>query len=95
MKTALVTGGNRGIGRAIALELSASGADVLVSGRRADLLKDLVAEIEALGRNAAALAIDTLQRQRQQQPTESSRAARAGQVLRLLEVAKEEPQMLL
>jgi dehydrogenase/reductase SDR family protein 4 len=55
-KVAIVTGGSRGIGRAIALGLANYGADVVVASRKqADL--DVVAdEIRALGRKAAAIA---------------------------------------
>jgi NAD(P)-dependent dehydrogenase (short-subunit alcohol dehydrogenase family) len=58
-RTALVTGGGRGIGREIALELARGGADVAVNyyvePERAD---ETAAEIEALGVRASALAGD-------------------------------------
>lgn len=46
---ALVTGGGRGIGRAIAAALSAAGASVSVTGRGEDSLKDAVAAGHAAG----------------------------------------------
>ena len=56
-RTALVTGGSRGIGRAIALRLAADGADVAVNYRRdADSAAQVVAEITAMGRRAKAYA---------------------------------------
>jgi 3-oxoacyl-[acyl-carrier protein] reductase len=56
-KTALVTGGGRGIGKAIALGLAEDGADVAVNYRRdEDSARETVAEIEKLGRRAAAYA---------------------------------------
>jgi 3-oxoacyl-[acyl-carrier protein] reductase len=56
-RVALVTGGGRGIGRAIALRLARDGADVAVNYRRdADSAAEVVAQIEAMGRRARAYA---------------------------------------
>ncbi len=58
-KVALVTGGSRGIGRAIALELARRGADVAVNYvHHAEAAQQVVAEITALGRRAVALPAD-------------------------------------
>ncbi|HOU13186.1 MAG TPA: 3-oxoacyl-[acyl-carrier-protein] reductase [Anaerolineae bacterium] len=58
-KAALVTGGSRGIGRAIALELARQGADIAINyARNAEAAAQVVAEIEALGRRAVALLAD-------------------------------------
>ncbi|HET7702454.1 MAG TPA: SDR family NAD(P)-dependent oxidoreductase, partial [Candidatus Limnocylindrales bacterium] len=57
--TALVTGGSRGIGKAIALRLATQGADVAFSYRgNADAARATAAEIEALGRRALAVQAD-------------------------------------
>ncbi|HXI79308.1 MAG TPA: 3-oxoacyl-[acyl-carrier-protein] reductase [Verrucomicrobiae bacterium] len=58
-KSALVTGGSRGIGRAIALRLAGQGADVAFSYRgNATAATATVGEIEALGRRALAVQAD-------------------------------------
>jgi 3-oxoacyl-[acyl-carrier protein] reductase len=59
-KPALVTGGSRGIGRAIVLRLARQGADVAFSFRGNQAAADAtVAEVEALGRRALAVQADT------------------------------------
>jgi NAD(P)-dependent dehydrogenase (short-subunit alcohol dehydrogenase family) len=57
-QTALVTAASRGLGRAIAMALAAAGADVALGLRDKNSAKDLVAEIEALGRHALPLQMD-------------------------------------
>ena len=42
---ALVTGGSEGIGKAIAVALKREGADVVITGRRADVLEEAAEEI--------------------------------------------------
>jgi len=55
-KVALVTGGSRGIGRAIALGFAEAGADVVVSSRKLEDLEKVAKEIEEKGRKSLALA---------------------------------------
>ncbi len=58
-KTALVTGGSRGIGRAIVLRLARQGADVAFSYRgNADAAAATAGEVESLGRRALAVQAD-------------------------------------
>jgi NAD(P)-dependent dehydrogenase (short-subunit alcohol dehydrogenase family) len=57
-QTALVTGGGSGIGRAAALALAREGAFVIVAGRNADRLAEVVAEIKAAGGEARDIAAD-------------------------------------
>ena len=55
-KVALVTGGSRGIGRAIAIGLAKFGADVAVTSRKLPDLEEVAAEIKGLGRRSMAVA---------------------------------------
>jgi NAD(P)-dependent dehydrogenase (short-subunit alcohol dehydrogenase family) len=62
-RIALVTGGSRSIGRAIALGLAREGADVAVNfAHDPDAAQSTVRAIEALGRRALAIRADTSQR---------------------------------
>lgn len=57
---ALVTGGSRGIGAAVARRLAADGADVALTYQHSrERAEAVVADIEALGRRAVALAADS------------------------------------
>ncbi len=57
-RVALVTGGNGGIGRGMAIGLAEAGADVAIAARNQDKTAVVVAEIEALGRRAIAVRCD-------------------------------------
>lgn len=55
-RTALITGGSRGLGRAMALAFARAGADVAVSSRKLDACETVADEIRALGRGSLAIA---------------------------------------
>jgi NAD(P)-dependent dehydrogenase (short-subunit alcohol dehydrogenase family) len=57
-QTALVTGAARGLGRSIAIALAAAGADVALGLRDKNGAKELIAEIEGLGRHAFPVQMD-------------------------------------
>ena len=62
-RNAVVTGGSRGIGRAIVLGLAAAGADVVFTYReRRDEAEDIVGQVRDLGRRALALPMDVTNR---------------------------------
>jgi NAD(P)-dependent dehydrogenase (short-subunit alcohol dehydrogenase family) len=57
-RSAVVIGGTSGIGRMLALGLADAGADVVASGRRAELIEQVATEIEARGRSTLRVASD-------------------------------------
>ncbi len=61
-RVAVVAGGTSGIGRALALGLAEAGADVVATGRRQELVSEVAAEIESLGRKTLRQATDAANR---------------------------------
>jgi 3-oxoacyl-[acyl-carrier protein] reductase len=60
-KTCLVTGGSRGIGKAIAIRLAEFGADVAITyARSADAAEEVKKEIEGLGRKCKSIQADAV-----------------------------------
>ena len=57
-KIALVTGGGSGLGRSMSLALSKAGAEVIVAGRRAEKLDNVVKEIKDKGGDSFSIVLD-------------------------------------
>lgn len=57
-KVLFITGASSGIGRALSVELGRRGAQLGLLARRGDVLQEIVAEVEAAGGRALALAAD-------------------------------------
>lgn len=61
-RVAVVMGGTSGIGRALATGLAQAGADVVATGRRENLVREVAKEIETLGRKSLAVTADASDR---------------------------------
>lgn len=62
-RVAVITGGNRGIGRSIALAMARAGASVAILSRSQEKNGQVLAELEAIGRPAMALCLDVTERE--------------------------------
>ena len=62
-KIALVTGGARGIGRGIVLELAKAGADLIIGDLLIETAEQTAAEVRALGRRCLAVELDVTDEQ--------------------------------
>ncbi len=58
-KVAIVTGASRGLGQYMARALARAGANVVITSRRVESLRQTQADIEAMGRRALPCALDT------------------------------------
>ena len=57
-KRVLITGASQGIGRALAVEAARRGCKVIAAARKLDLINELVAEIQSVGRTCIGVAAD-------------------------------------
>lgn len=78
-KTALITGGNSGIGRATALLMAREGANLALVGRNRQRLDQVVEEVQALGVQAQGFEADIAQPQQIEQAIAQA-AARFGRI---------------
>lgn len=62
-RVAVVIGGTSGIGRTLALGLADTGADVVATGRREELVNEVAGEIQQLGRKTLRAASDAQSRE--------------------------------
>ena len=62
-RVAVVMGGTSGIGRMIALSLAEAGADVVATGRRENLVREVVVEIEKCGQRSLCRTTDAVSRE--------------------------------
>jgi NAD(P)-dependent dehydrogenase (short-subunit alcohol dehydrogenase family) len=77
-KVAIVTGGGRGIGRAVALALARSGAAVALTGRSREHLERVVAEVQSSGGIALAIPGDVADAEAVQSTVARVRAERGA-----------------
>ncbi len=71
-KTAIVTGGSRGIGSAIALDLASNGANVAINYRTSvEAAAEVIGQIEAMGRKGLAVQADVASFEDAQRMTET------------------------
>ena len=73
-RVALVTGASKGIGREIALELAAAGADLVINARGRAALDAVADELRALGRRVEVVAADVATPDGAALPVERARA---------------------
>ena len=60
-QVAVITGGGRGIGRAIALGFAEAGADVVLAARRTEEIQSVADEVTALGQRGLAITTDMME----------------------------------
>lgn len=80
-KTAVVIGATSGIGLTLAKGLAQAGANVVPTGRRAELVRSAAAEISSMGRRTLSLTCDVTDREAWRnccgRPAKNSEASRS------------------
>ena len=71
-RVALITGGGRGIGRAIALEMARDGATIVVSARTQAQLESVVAEAREIGSDGLAVVADVMEADQARAPVRAA-----------------------
>ena len=74
-RVAVVTGASRGLGQYFGRALARAGADLVITGRKLESLRDFQKEVEDLGRKAVPLALDVRDYQSIQQMAEAAERA--------------------
>ena len=62
-KVAIITGASRGLGQYLTRALAKAGADVVITSRNVESLKEFTQEIESLGRKVLPLPLDVRKQQ--------------------------------
>ena len=57
-QVAIITGGNQGIGRGIALDMAQAGADIVIAARTVSSIEEVCGEVRALGRRTLGIPTD-------------------------------------
>ncbi|MFP5228794.1 MAG: SDR family NAD(P)-dependent oxidoreductase, partial [Acidobacteriota bacterium] len=74
-QVAVVTGTSRGLGQYLARALAKAGADLVITSRKRETLKDFAAEMEGLGRRVVSLELDVRDHASIERMAEEARAA--------------------
>jgi len=79
-RSALITGGSKGIGKAIAIEFARAGADVMISSRHEDELQAAVAEIKAANNVKVEYAVSDMTDRKQVEALAQDALKKLGKV---------------